>query len=125
MLALWNGEPVDPATVYSRHCVANDGEHVFDPEDVLPQIAMWRDAAPDLNFTVLNAFLAESRNVVLLKATGTHNGDLKTPIGTLARTGQPFAMNGIEVFDVREDRIAAVWVSWDWGALFASLGVQA
>ncbi|MGN6798879.1 MAG: ester cyclase, partial [Gaiellaceae bacterium] len=107
-----------------RECVANDGEHVFEPEDVLPQIAMWRNAAPDLTFTVLNALLAESRNVVLLKATGTHTGDLKTPIGTLARTDKPFAMNGIEVFDVREDRIAAVWVSWDWGALLASLDVR-
>ena len=125
MLALWNGESVDPSTVYSHGCIENDGEEIFDPQDVLPRIEMLRGAAPDLEFSVANAFVADTRNVVRLRASGTHRTALTTPIGTLTGTNQQFEMNGIEVFDVRNDRIVAVWTSWDWGALYAALGVRA
>ena len=125
MLALWNGQPVDPSTVYSRRCVENDGEDVFDPEDVLPRIAMLRGAAANLRFDVAGAFLAGRRNVVRLRASGTLNGSLVTPIGTFDATDKPFEMTGIEVFDIEDDLIVAVWTSWDWGRLYASLGVRA
>jgi hypothetical protein len=125
MLALWNGQPVEPSTVYSRRCVENGGEDVFDPEDVLPRIGMLRGAAPDLHFDVADAFLAGRRNVVRLRASGTLNGSLITSIGTVLGTDRPFEMTGIEVFDIAEDLIVAVWTSWDWGRLYASLGVRA
>ena len=125
MLALWNGQPVDPSTVYSRRCVENDGEDIFDPEDVLPRIAMLRGAAANLRFDVAGAFLAGRRNVVRLRASGTHEGSLVTPIGTFDATDEPFEMTGIEVFDIEDDLIVAVWTSWDWGRLYASLGVRA
>ena len=125
MLALWNGQPVDPSTVYSRRCVETDGEDVFDPEDVLPRIATLRDAAPNLRFDAEGAFLAGCRNVVRLRASGTLHGSLLTPIGTFDATDKPFEMTGIEVFDIQDDLIVAVWTSWDWGRLYASLGVRA
>jgi hypothetical protein len=115
MLALWNGEEVDPSTVYAPRCVENDGEDVFDPEDVVPRIAMLRAASPDLRFEVAAAFSA-GRDVVRLRASGTHAESLVTPIGTIEGTGRSFAMTGIEVFEVRDDRIVSVWTAWDWGA---------
>lgn len=125
MLGLWNGQPVDPSTVYTRPCVENDGEDVFDPEDVLPRIAMLRAAAPDLRFEAVGAFLAERRNVVRLRASGTLHGPLVTPIGTFPATSEPLGVTGIEVFEIENDLISAVWTSWDWGRLYASLGVRA
>ena len=125
MLALWNGQPVDPSTVYSRQCVENSGEDVFDPQDVLPRIEMLRGAAPDLHFHADDAFLTGRRNVVRLRALGTLTGSLFTPIGTFVGTDQPFEMTGIEVFEIEEDLIVAVWTSWDWGRLYGLLGVRA
>ena len=32
------------------------------------------------------------------------------------------SIRGLEVFEVRDDRIVAVWLTWDWSEAYASLG---
>jgi SnoaL-like polyketide cyclase len=99
MLALWNGGGVDAASVYARGCVENGGEEVFDPEAIPPLVEALRTAAPDLSFEVLDWFAAESRYVIRLRASGTHDGPFPTKIGIAEATGRKFAMHGIEVFE--------------------------
>jgi len=114
MLALWNGGAVDPADVY---------ESV--PEDVLPTIAKYRAAFPDLRWTVDQWFGAEGRYILRMHATGSHTGArFESELGTSEPTGESFTMNGIEVLELRDDRIADAWQVWDMGPLYAALGAR-
>jgi predicted ester cyclase len=124
MLALWNGEDVDARSVYAYGCVANGGEEVFDPDSIPPVVAALRAGAPDLRFEVLDWFAGGSRCVLRLRAAGTHRGPLATPIGVPEQTGRNFSMHGIEVFEVHDDLITAVWVAWNLGELYAALGAR-
>lgn len=124
MLALWNGEDVDARSVYVYGCVANGGEEVFDPDAIPPLVAALRSGAPDLRFELLDWFAGGSRYVLRLRAVGTHRGPLATPIGVAEPTGRDFSMRGIEVFEVHDDLITAVWVSWNYGDLYAALGAR-
>lgn len=124
MVNLWNGENIDPASIFARGCRMNDGESTYDPEDVLPWIQKLRAAFPDIRFEVAAWFVANSRYVVRFKAAGTHAGQFSTEIGTAQPTGARFSVHGIEVFDLREDRVVGVWEAWDWRNLYASLGAR-
>lgn len=122
MLALWNGEDVDPRAVYAYGCVENGGEEVFDPEEIPPVIAALRTGAPDLRFEILDWFSAGQQFVLRLRAAGRHDGAFATPIGVAAPTGRAFTMRGIEVFEIRDDLITGVWMAWNFGELYAALG---
>lgn len=124
MLALWNGDDVDPRSVYAYGCIENGGDEIFDPEAVPPLVAALRTAAPDLRFEILDWFSAEPRYVLRLRATGTHGGPLSTPIGHIDPTERSFAMHGIEVFEVQDDLITGVWIGWNFGELYAALGAR-
>jgi predicted ester cyclase len=123
MLALWNGEDVDARSVYAYGCVEN-GAETFDPEVISPLVEALRSGAPDLRFEVLDWFAGGSRYVLRLRAAGTHRGALTTPIGVVEATGREFVMHGIEVFEVHDDLITAVWVGWNHGELYAALGAR-
>jgi predicted ester cyclase len=124
MLALWNGEDVDARSIYAYGCVENGGEEVFDPEAIPPIVDALRSAAPDLRFELLDWFAEGSRYVLRLRAAGTHHGALATPIGIAQPTGRDFSMHGIEVFEVHDDLITAVWIGWNYGELYAALGAR-
>src|SRR3954470_15260705 len=82
MVALWRGEDVDPASVFARGCVLNDGEATYQPEDVLPWVRKLRTAFPDIHFEVVASFAADARYVILFRVSGTHTGTFETAIGT-------------------------------------------
>jgi predicted ester cyclase len=124
MLALWHGEDVDPALVFARGCVLNAGEVTYQPKDVLPWVGSLRAALPDLRFEVVAWFAAADRYVILFRASGTHTGTFETAIGTAPPTGKAVVAHGIEVFEIRDDRVAAVWEAWDWRSVYASLGAR-
>jgi predicted ester cyclase len=123
-VALWQGEDIDPADIFARGCVMNEGESTYDPEDVLPWVANLRTAFPDIRFAVEGWFSAGTRYVLRFCARGTHTGPFATEIGTAAPSGKPFTAHGIEVFDVRDDRIVGVWEAWDWRRIYALLGAR-
>jgi hypothetical protein len=122
MLELWNGGDVDPAEVYARGCTVDGGAGVFDPEDVMPEIWKYRAAFPDLRWSVERCFATGGRYVLRMQATGTHTGAaFPTEIGTVEATGRPFTLQGLEVFELHDDRIVDSWQTWDTGPLYASL----
>ncbi|MDX6453841.1 MAG: hypothetical protein QOH16_3890 [Gaiellaceae bacterium] len=124
MVALWNGEGVDPRLIFVRGCTMNDGESTYDPEDVLPWVQKLRTAFPDIRFEVAAWFAADTRYIVRFLAAGTHTGPFDTEIGTARPTGKRFTVHGIEVFDIREDLIVGVWEAWDWRNLYIALGAR-
>jgi len=124
MVALWHGEDIHPAHIFPRGCVLNDGESTYNPEDVLPWIANLRTAIPDIRFVVAARFVADTRYVVRFQVSGTHTGSFKTAIGTAPATRNSITAHGIEVFDVRDDRIVGVWEAWDWRSVYAAIGAR-
>ena len=121
MLQLWNGEELDPGTIYAPRCLEN-GSATFEPYDVVPQIEGLRSAMPDLTFVIDDWFSCDDRYVLRMHTDGTLQGPLQTRLGTAPPTRRTISMTGIEVFRVAEDRIIEVWVGWNFGELYESLG---
>jgi predicted ester cyclase len=114
MLALWNGQDDDPAEVYGDV-----------PDDVPATIARYRSAFPDLCWVVDEWFAAGGRYVLRMRASGTHTGTpFESELGTAQPTGGSFTIHGIEVHEVRGDRIVDGWQVWDLGPLYEALGAR-
>lgn len=125
LLDLWNGHEVDPADVYARGCTVDGGTSAFDQGDVLPEIEKYRSAFPDLRWSIERWFAVGDRYVLRMQATGTHTGaPFPSELGTASATGRPFALQGIEVHEIRDDRIIDVWQTWDLGPLYVALGAR-
>jgi hypothetical protein len=95
-VSLWNGGHVDPAEIFARGCLLNDGESTYDPEDVLPWVAKLRAAFPDIRFEIAGWFAADTRYVLRFRASGTHTGPFETEIGKAQPSGNRFTAHGIE-----------------------------
>jgi predicted ester cyclase len=114
MLELWNGGDVDPDDVYAPT-----------PDDVRPTIAKYRAAFPDLRWAVDEWFRAGERYVLRMHATGTHTGaPFESELGTAKATGAAFRIDGIEVVEIRDDRVVAGWQVWDLAPLYECLGAR-
>jgi predicted ester cyclase len=124
MLALWNGmTDVDPADVYAAGCFVNGGPESFDAADVIAIVSDYRAAFPNLRWSVEEWFSSGDRHVLRMRAAGTHTGGpFTTEVGIAEAAGEGIDMAGIEVFEVRDDRIVDVWLSWDRAPLLVALG---
>jgi steroid delta-isomerase-like uncharacterized protein len=60
--------------------------------------------------------------VVEYDLIGTHNGALMTPQGAVPPTGRPISVPGIEVFRIRNGKVAALHTYFDNGTLMAQIG---
>jgi predicted ester cyclase len=122
MLALWNGDEIDPALVYVDECLANGGPG---PEEVAAIVAKYRAAFPDLRWNVDDWFVAGNQYVLRMHAAGTHSGGMfSSAVGDATPSERPIVFHGIEVFEVRDDRIVDVWLGWDFGELYVALGAH-
>jgi hypothetical protein len=93
MFELWHGEDVDPANAYASGYRVN-GEGSFEPEEAKAAADEFRSNHPGARFVVDDWFSAGDRYVLRM-----HVGSRR----------------GIEVFEVRDDRIVDVWLAWDGG----------
>jgi len=125
MLALWNGEPVDAADVYSQVCTVDGGRASFAPQQVEQDVRALRAAAPNMRFALEDNFTAGERHVLRLVARGTHTGEpFRTELGSAPASGAKLELRGIEVFELRDDRIVGVWLGWNFAPLYAALGAR-
>ena len=100
MLALWNGEAVDAADVYSQVCTVDGGRATFSPQQVEDDVRALRAAAP-------------------------HTGEpVGTELGSAPASGARLELRGIEVFELQDDRIVDVWLGWNFAPLYAALGAR-
>ena len=125
MLALWNGEPVDAADVYGEVCTLDGGRASFGPQQVEQDVRALRAASPDMRFEPEDSFGAGERHVLRFVARGTHTGEpFQTEIGSAPASGAKIELRGIEVFELRDDRIVDVWLGWNFAPLYAALGAR-
>jgi predicted ester cyclase len=112
MLALWNGGDVAAINeIYASQYV----------EEVRAEIVQLRQAFPDQRFDVERELVADGAVVLCLHWHGTHRGTFASPLGVIEATGRRFSVQGIEIFDVREDRVVGIRMAWDLAGLVAQL----
>jgi steroid delta-isomerase-like uncharacterized protein len=121
MLELWNGGDVDAiAEIYSPECVDKHGRRL-EPAAIREEIMELREAFPDQRFEVERELDAGDAVVLCLRWHGTHHGTFASSLGAIAPTGRRFSISGIEIFDVRDDRVVRAWMAWNIAALVAQL----
>ena len=112
MLALWNGGDADAVDeIYAPEYV----------EETRAELAQLREAFPDQRFEVERELIADGAVVLCLRWHGTHLGSFASPLGEIAPTGRRFSTRGIEIFDVRDDRVVGTRMAWDLAGLVAQL----
>ena len=112
MLALWNGGDADAIDeIYAP-------EYIDETREELLQL---REAFPDQRFGVERELIADGAIVLCLRWHGTHRGSFASPLGAIAPTGRRFSTRGIEIFDVRHDRVVGVRTAWNFASVVAQL----
>ena len=112
MLELWNGGNADAVDeIYAPAYV----------DETRAELVQLREAFPDQRFDVERELVADDTVVLCLRWHGTHRGAFVSPLGEIAATGRPFSIRGIEVFDVRDDRVVGTRMAWDLAGLVAQL----
>jgi steroid delta-isomerase-like uncharacterized protein len=80
----------------------------------------FRNAFPDLHFTLEDQFAEQEKAVVRWNFTGTHKGVL---LG-IAATGKQVTLQGTTILHLSGGKITETWVFWDRLSLMEQLGVS-
>ena len=89
------------------------------PESEKKRVTLYRNAFPDIRFTIED-MLAEGETVVARwSCRGTHKGDLNG----IAPTGKQFNINGISIARFTNGKMFEGCVNWDALGLMQQLGV--
>ncbi len=82
-------------------------------------VTAFREAFPDLRFSVEDIFAGKDRVAVRWRAEGSHRGMFLGAPGT----GRRFAITGTDIFRIGRGKIAEAWHEWDKQALAQQLGI--
>ena len=135
-LPLWAGPvPTDDdlavaafAEVYANPVMVN-GE----PTSLLSLVQrarMLQGAFGELHHELMSDLDTGDRCAFAFRLSGRHVGPLVTPLGEIAPTGRQLTVTGMDIFVLRDDRVAEIWALADMlglllaaGALTPSAGV--
>ena len=122
-LELWNKVRLAVADeIFATNYVNHDpATHDFGkgPEGVKQLVTLYRNAFPDLQFTIEHMIDADEFVTTRYTARGTHKGDLRG----IAPTHRSVKVEGILINRMSRGRIAEGWVMWDALGLMQQLGV--
>lgn len=93
-------------------------EPIRGPEGLKQTISMYRDAFPDLSFTIVDQVAEGDKVATRWTSRGTHKGDL---FGTAA-TGKQTTVRGMEISRLAGGKVVETHVSWDTLGLLQQLG---
>jgi len=100
------------------------GQTFRGPEGLRQFYGGWRAMAPDDGHVEVSAQLPSEEGVTNENIfRGTHTGPLPTPTGAIAATGQSFELPFVEVWRIREGKIASIHGYADSGTLMQQLEV--
>ena len=120
---VFNGaDPAELDDVVAPDAVDHDPYNPFREEGregLKKVIAMYREAFPDLEFTIEDQIAEGERVVTRWTARGTHTGDLWGIPGT----GKEVTVTGTSIDRIKDDRIVESWSNWDALGLMQQLGV--
>jgi steroid delta-isomerase-like uncharacterized protein len=108
--------------------ITSDDFQAHDPQDRFADlrgpaasravVKMYRNAFPDLRFTIEEVIEQRDRVVIRWTATGTHQGDLHG----LAPTGRTATVTGITIWRMAGGRVVEGWTNWDTLGLMQQIG---
>ena len=82
-------------------------------------ISMFRQAFPDLTFTVEDQIAETDKIVTRYTVQGTHLG----PLMGIPATGKQGTITGIDIYRISNGQIAEAWSNWDTLGLLQRIGV--
>jgi steroid delta-isomerase-like uncharacterized protein len=89
------------------------------PESEKKRATLYRNAFPDIRFTIED-LVAEGESVIARwSCHGTHKGDLNG----IAPTGKQFTISGISISRLSNGKMIEGWVNWDALGMMQQLGV--
>ena len=89
------------------------------PEGLRQLINTYLGAFPDASCTVDKLVIEGDTVVARWTATGTHRGNL----GSIAPTGKPIKITGIEIHRIENGKIKETWINWDTLGMLKQLGI--
>lgn len=121
VVAYWDevwtqGDPTAPARFYAEEATENGDEVVA--TDFAAAVQSWRQKFPDFRVDVVEVLQAEDRVLSRVVYRGTHRG---TWAGIPA-TGRSFAVLGLDLWRLRDERIVEHWHVTDHLELVTALG---
>jgi steroid delta-isomerase-like uncharacterized protein len=89
--------------------LVRDGEKAHGRDEFKAVLMRLRRAFPDIQYQIDDVVMVGDRVVLRWEARGTHQGEYLGVQGT----GRPISYRGITVYELRDGRVARIWVSAD------------
>jgi steroid delta-isomerase-like uncharacterized protein len=122
-LELWNsGKLAEADEIFAPEYVNHDPaspDFGTGPEGVKQTVILYRNAFPDLQFTVEHMIEADQFVTTRFSSRGTHKGDFRG----IPPTSRSIQVDGIVIHRISGGRIVEGWAVWDALGLMQQLGV--
>jgi len=92
-------------------------------ESVTEWVWKWRQALPDLRGEITTCFASGEQGVLEVEWTGTHRGELESPLGAVPATGRAISIPGVLMCRVQDGKVVKSTHYFDLLQVLAQLGV--
>ena len=119
----WNSHDIQKVLgFYSSDYIAEDVGQAFllrGHDGIRSMLENYWQAFPDLEFTLIDAVVQDSRLAIVWMAEGTHQG----PIMNIPATGRRVAVRGVSILDVENGLIVRGQYIWDLAGMLRHMGL--
>ena len=119
----WNSHDMEKVIgFYSSEYIAEDVGQAFllrGPEGVRMMLENYWQAFPDLEFTIMDTVVQNSRLVIVWMAEGTHQGTIMN----IPATGHRVAVRGVSIIDVEDGLVVRGQYIWDLAGMLRNMGL--
>jgi steroid delta-isomerase-like uncharacterized protein len=119
----WNSHDIEKVLCfYSSQYVAEDVGQAFllrGHAGVRAMLENYWQAFPDLEFTVTDVLIQDSRMTIVWMAEGTHEGTIMN----IPPTGHRVAVRGVSIIDVEDGLIVRGQYVWDLAGMLRHMGL--
>jgi len=119
----WNSHEIEKVLgFYSSHYVGEDVGQAFllrGPEGVRAMLENYWQAFPDLEFTVTDTVVQDSRIAIVWIAEGTHQGTIMN----IPPTGHRMEVRGVSIIDLENGLIVRGQYIWDLAGMLRHMGL--
>jgi steroid delta-isomerase-like uncharacterized protein len=119
----WNSHDIEKVLgFYSSHYIGEDVGQAFllrGREGIRAMLENYWQAFPDLEFTMTDAVVQDSRVAIVWMAEGTHQGTIMN----IPPTGRKVAVRGVSVIDVQDGLVVRGQYVWDLAGMLRHMGL--
>ena len=119
----WNSHDIEQVLdFYSSEYIGDDVGQAFllrGHEGIRAMLENYWQAFPDLEFTVTDTVVQDSRVVMVWMAEGTHQGTILN----IPPTGHRVAVRGVSIIDVKNGMVVRGQYIWDLAGMLRHMGL--